>query len=55
MAIKNIPLRLIVTETDSNKPWEVVKACEIIGRIKGLETDEVGSTATENLRRLTEK
>jgi Tat protein secretion system quality control protein TatD with DNase activity len=54
-AVKNIPLRLIVTETDSNQPWEVVKACEMIGRIKGLETDEVGSTATKNLRRLTEK
>ena len=45
-------MRFIVTETDSNKPWEVVKACEIIGRIKGLTMEEVGSAATENLRRL---
>ena len=34
-AIKYMPMRLIVTETDSNKPWEVVKAFEIIDRIKG--------------------
>ena len=46
-------MRLIVAETDSNKPWEVVKACDIIGRIKGLTMEEVGSAATENLRRLT--
>ena len=48
-------MRLIVTETDSNKPWQVVKACELIGTLKGLNTDEVGSTATDNLRRLTEQ
>jgi TatD DNase family protein len=52
-AVKHTPLRLIVTETDSNKPWEVVKACELIGGIKGLDADEVGSTATDNLRRIT--
>ncbi|MCX6649478.1 MAG: TatD family hydrolase [Candidatus Bathyarchaeota archaeon] len=52
-AVKRTPMRLIVTETDSNKPWEVIKACEIIGKIKGVTTDEVGSKATENLRRLT--
>ena len=52
-AVKHTPMRLIVTETDSNKPWEVVKACDIIGRIKGLTMEEVGSAATENLRRLT--
>ena len=40
---------------DSNKPWEVVKACELIGTLKGLSADEVGSTATDNLRRLTEQ
>lgn len=51
--VKCIPMRLIVTETDSNKPWEVVNACEIIARIKGLTSEEVGSTATENLKRLT--
>lgn len=45
-------MRLIVTETDSNKPWEVIKACEIIGRLKGISTEEVGSGTTENLRRL---
>lgn len=52
-AVKYMPMRLIVIEPDSNKPWEVVKACEIIARIKGLTVEEVGSTATENLRRLT--
>ena len=51
-AVKYTPMRFIVTETDSNKPWEVVKACDIIGRIKGLTMEEVGSAATENLRRL---
>jgi TatD DNase family protein len=54
-AVRRTPMRLIVTETDSNKPWEVVKACEIIGKIKGLEAENVGSTATENLRRLTKQ
>ena len=52
-AVKYTPLRLLVTETDSNKPWEVVKACEIISRMKNLTTEAVGSAATENLRRLT--
>jgi len=52
-AVKKAPLRLIVTETDSDKPWEVVRACEIIGMMKGLTTEEVGSAATGNLRRLT--
>jgi Tat protein secretion system quality control protein TatD with DNase activity len=48
-------MRLIVTETDSNKPWEVVNACEIVGRMKGLTMEEVGSAATGNLRRLTKQ
>ena len=54
-AVKHTPLKFIVTETDSNKPWEVVKTCELIGTLKGLSADEVGSTATDNLRRLTEQ
>ncbi|OGD58473.1 hypothetical protein A3K78_00110 [Candidatus Bathyarchaeota archaeon RBG_13_52_12] len=54
-AVKNTPLRLLVTETDSNKPWEVVKACEIIGRMRNLTAEVVGSAATENLRRLTKQ
>jgi TatD DNase family protein len=54
-AVKRTPMRLIVTETDSNKPWEVIKACEIIGGIKGVAAEEVGSKATENLRRLTKQ
>ena len=54
-AVKHALMRLIVTETDSNKPWEVIKACEIIGRLKGISTEEVGSVATENLRRLTSR
>jgi TatD DNase family protein len=51
-AVKHTPLRLLVTETDSNKPWEVVKVCEIVGRMMNLTTEAVGSAATENLRRL---
>lgn len=54
-AVKHALMRLIVTETDSNKPWEVVKACEIIGKLKGVPTEEVGSKAMENLRRLTKQ
>ena len=54
-AVKHTPLKLLVTETDSNKPWEVVKACQIIGRVKNLTTETVGTTATENLRRLTKQ
>ena len=54
-AVKHVLMRLIVTETDSNKPWEVVKACEIIGKLKGVPTEEVGSKAMENLRRLTKQ
>ncbi len=53
-AVKRAPMRLIVTETDSNKPWDVVKACEIIGKIKGIPTEEVGVRATENLIKLTQ-
>ena len=53
--VKHTPLKLLVTETDSNKPWEVVKACEIIGRMKNLTSEEVGSATTENLRRLTKQ
>ena len=52
-AVKRTPMRLIVTETDSNKPWDVIKTCEIIGKVKGLTTEEVGSRATNNLKRLT--
>ncbi len=52
-AVKGTPMSLIVTETDSDRPWEVVKACELVGGIKGLSAEEVGSAATENLRRLT--
>jgi TatD DNase family protein len=51
-AVKHAPLRLLVTETDSNKPWDIVKACEIISRMKSLASEDVGSAATENLRRL---
>ncbi len=40
--VKYIPMRLIVTETDSSNPWEVVNACEIIAHIKGLTSEEVG-------------
>ncbi len=54
-AVRRTPLRLIVTETDSNKPWEVVKACELIGKLKGVAGEEVGSKATENLLRLTRR
>jgi Tat protein secretion system quality control protein TatD with DNase activity len=54
-AVRRAPMRLIVPETDSNEPWEVVKACEIIGGIKGVAADEVGSVATENLKRLTKQ
>jgi TatD DNase family protein len=54
-AVKHAPMELIVTETDSDKPWEVIKACEIIGKIKGVSAEEVGATATENLTRLTRR
>jgi TatD DNase family protein len=54
-AVKRTPMRLIVTETDSNKPWDVIKACEIIGKVKGLTAEEVGSWATNNLKRLTKQ
>lgn len=54
-AVKRASMRLIVTETDSNKPWEVVKACEIVGKIKGIDTEEVGAKATENLIKLTRR
>ena len=51
-AIRRVPLSLMVTETDSNKPWDIVQVCDVVGRIKGMSRQEIGSAATENLKRL---
>jgi TatD DNase family protein len=49
-AIRRIPPRLMVTETDSNKPWDVIQVCDIVGKIKGMSRQEVGLAATRNLK-----
>jgi Tat protein secretion system quality control protein TatD with DNase activity len=51
-AIRQVSLRLMVTETDSNKPWDIIQVCDIVGGIKEMSRQEIGSTATENLKRL---
>ncbi len=51
-AVKWLPLKWLLTETDSDKSSGVVTVAEKVGELKGLGRDDVGRAATENLRRL---
>lgn len=51
-AIKNTPMEYLLTETDSSNPEGVLRVCDLIGEIKGLTREQVGSAATKNLKRL---
>ncbi|HUS78454.1 MAG TPA: TatD family hydrolase [Patescibacteria group bacterium] len=51
-AIRRTPLEWILTETDSGDPTGVIAVAEKIAEIKGLTREDVGLTATRNLKRL---
>lgn len=51
-AIKRTPLDYLLTETDSSNPEGVLRLCDLIGEIKGLTRQQVGTSATRNLMRL---
>ena len=51
-AVKHIPLNLLLTETDSGNPENLLPVCDAIARIKGLTLDRVGAQATLNLKKL---
>jgi TatD DNase family protein len=51
-AIKRTPLDYLLTETDSSNPEGVLRLCDLIGEIKGLTRQQVGTAATRNLMRL---
>jgi TatD DNase family protein len=50
--VRDIPLKWILTETDSSDPYGIFTVCEIIGKIKDKTKEEVGATATRNLKKL---
>jgi TatD DNase family protein len=51
-AIKHIPLEWLVTETDSNHPYQVVQVVQKIAKLRDLSVEEVGKITTRNLQRL---
>ena len=51
-AVRQTPLEWLLTETDSGEPIGVLVVAEKIAELKGLTRDEVGQTATRNLRTL---
>lgn len=51
-AIRQIPVEWLLTETDSGDPTGVLSVAEKIAELKGLTRDEVGLTATNNLKKL---
>lgn len=51
-AIDETNINWLLTETDSGDPTGVLKVCDIIAEIKGLNREEVGEKATRNLKRL---
>jgi len=50
--LKQIPLSSLLTETDSQNPEGVLTVARMIGELRGLSGDRVGSATTENLRKL---
>ncbi len=51
-AIRQTPLKWLLTETDSGDPAGVIGVAEGIAEIKGVSKAEVGRVTTENLKRL---
>ena len=51
-AVKKLPLRYLLTETDSGDPQGILAVCNTIAELKGLTRKEVGEAATENLMKL---
>ncbi len=50
--VRWLPLKWLLTETDSDRPGDVVTVAEMVAGLKELRKDDVGRAATENLRRL---
>ncbi len=50
--IRHIPLELLLTETDSAQPRDVLKVAEHVARLRDMKPEEIGERATRNLRRL---
>jgi TatD DNase family protein len=51
-AVKETPIEYLLTETDSNKPEGVKTTCKLIGELKELTMEEIGTITTKNLMRL---
>ena len=51
--VRQMPLRCLLTETDSGSPEGVLTVAEKIAELKGLTKDDVGRITTQNLRKLT--
>ena len=51
-AIKSTPIDYLLTETDSSNPEGVLRVCDLIGKVKGLTRQQVGTAATQNLMKL---
>jgi len=51
-AVKKMPLRYLLTETDSGDPQGILAVCNTIAELKGLTRKEVGEAATMNLMKL---
>ena len=51
-AIKRVPLECLVTETDSNRPVQVVQVVQKIAELRDLSVEEVGKITTRNLQKL---
>ena len=51
-AVRRIPLELLLTETDSAQPRDVLKVVEHAAELRDMKPDELGERATSNLRRL---
>lgn len=51
-AVKETPLKYLLTETDSGTPQGVLTVCDMVAEMKGLTRERVGEAATRNLMRL---
>jgi TatD DNase family protein len=51
-AVKKTPIEYLLTETDTNKPEGIKTVCKLVGDLKGLSMEEVGTLTTQNLMRL---